>query len=116
MFQREATGTISALNGAVELEWPERMDGADGRVISFNGGVGVKIAGTFVGTFVAEVSRDGVTWATKVLYRDSDDTAVSSVTDARELYANAVGLKRFRIRCSAYTSGTATVTLIARAG
>jgi hypothetical protein len=76
-------------------------------------GVGVVITGTWTGTLVVENSLDGGSaWIATQFYDPSAKTFSSSTTG--NLTASIVvsgGVSHVRIRSSAWTSGTATITL-----
>jgi hypothetical protein len=73
----------------------------------------VKILGTFIGTFVFEVSQNGSNWdiAVAVPHSGINQTLVASVTTQGAWLVDVAGWAYFRVRCSAYTSGTANVLL-----
>lgn len=60
----------------------------------------VTLAGTFSGTFIVEQTNNGTTW-----------TAAATLTGAGTTTYNQNGFTAIRVRCSAYTSGTAAVTI-----
>lgn len=69
-------------------------------------GVAVQITGTFTGTLTFQVSNDGVTWTSTRLADQSTGTASATATTAG-LFAGTLLAKFFRVRMTAYTSGTA---------
>ena len=79
---------------------------------SFNNGAQFNISlwGTFVGTVVLECSFDGFTTAIPV-NRYCTGTAVSYTAPANEVLPCPEGGVQYRLRCSAYTSGTANYRL-----
>lgn len=79
--------------------------------VSGMAGVGVQITGTFVGTLQFEGSIDGVTFAALTMTPIGTSTGVTSATAGGVWSGGAGGLSVVRVRCSAYTSGTATVTI-----
>ena len=76
-------------------------------------GVGVTITGTWSGTLVAEMSLDaGSTWITAQFYDPVAKTFSSSTTaNITSSIVVTGGASHIRIRSSAWTSGTATITL-----
>ena len=98
----ESTGTLSAVNAAVTVTDLIDMDG-----------VLVTTAGTFSGTLAFEASNDGTNWYSIWMSRASGTTQESSraLTGAtlEAWRSNIAGWSRFRVRCSAYTSGTAAI-------
>jgi hypothetical protein len=99
-----ATGALGALNAAVTLTTAGLKS------------VGFQLAaGTLIGTIVAEVSFDGgTTW--NATYFDQNNKLSSIVfASANTAQAGTIvgegGAGQFRVRVSAYTSGTANITL-----
>ena len=74
-------------------------------------GIGVQITGTFTGTLQFEGSVDGVTFVAVNMTPPNSTTPATSATSAGVWTGGVGGLLVFRVRCSAYTSGTAVVTL-----
>jgi hypothetical protein len=99
------TGTINANGQTVVLSG---MTDADGVLVT--------TAGTFSGTIVFEASPNGTDWYAITMTRASGPTAeasrVLSGTTLEGWRANIAGWSSFRVRCSAYTSGTATIRLL----
>jgi hypothetical protein len=60
----------------------------------------VTLAGTFSGTFIVEQTNNGTAW-----------TTAATLTSAGTTTYNQNGFTAIRVRCSAYTSGTAAVTV-----
>lgn len=80
--------------------------------------IGVQVAGTFVATISFEATIDGTNWVAIGVAPLSDLRAGALVTSATAVGAwqtpvQVSGLRGFRARCSAYTSGTANVRIIA---
>ena len=79
-------------------------------------GILVTTGGTFSGTLAFEASFDGSSWYTVIMSRASTGTAEAARaltgTTLEAWRANITGWTQFRVRCSAYTSGTATIRLI----
>lgn len=72
----------------------------------------VVIAGTFVGTLVIETSYNGgVTWNGTIMVPVGETTPVTSITTPGTIIADIEGATNARVRCTAYTSGTAMVSL-----
>lgn len=95
---------------------------AKGATVSVNDlfdmdGVMVRVSGTFTGTLVFEASDDQTSWYSIYMVRGSSAAGESSRalsgSTLESWRANIAGWKFFRVRCSAYTSGTATVTISA---
>ena len=98
-----ATGTISALNGAVSVN-------AQGAYT-----VTALISGTWVGTLVAEgLLANGSTWQQLPMYVIQTSLPYPStftVTTNATVAITGGGYTSIRIRASAYTSGTASISL-----
>jgi hypothetical protein len=76
--------------------------------------VSFQITGTWVATLLTEVSFDsGTTWYTRGGHLSGTNFAVASFTSNAEGFLNAAAITNFRVRCSAYTSGTAVVRIAA---
>lgn len=99
-----ATGTAGALNGAVTVA-PQSM-----------ASVNIGVSGTWVGTLTFEVSIDGTNFYAVNTVPVSGGTVVQSTTANGAWTGTIPGFNSFRVRMSAYTSGTATVTIRAGAG
>lgn len=94
------TGTLTALNTTVTIT-------SSGKYT-----IGGTITGTWVGTITAEGTVDGTNWFTVRTANKSTNDIIQNYTanDSFEFYSVA-GCISLRLRMSAYTSGTATVTL-----
>ena len=102
-----ATGALGALNAAVSVTHPGLM------------AVGMQLAaGTLIGTVVAESSFDGGTTWNQTFFDSPSTGAItsslvfgSSNTATAETIVGVGGAGMTRVRVSAYTSGTANVTV-----
>lgn len=78
-------------------------------------GMLVTTSGTFTGTVAFEASNDGTNWFAVLMNRASsvaqESTRALSGTTLEAWRANVSGFSQFRVRCSAYTSGTASITV-----
>ena len=101
-FRSKATGTLTALNGAVTTEFRQLENGA----------CGVQVTGTFTATALIEATMDGTNWTTYAFVNCASGSTETSITAAGQYRTELVGVHSVRVRCSAYTSGTATVTLV----
>ncbi len=80
---------------------------ADGRAL-----VTIEVTGTFVATLQFEGTMEGSVWSSvRAFVAGSTPAAVTSTTTTGRWYAHIAGLSLFRVRVSAYTSGTASVRL-----
>jgi hypothetical protein len=101
-----STGTLGALNASVQIN------------TSGLNGVGFQLsAGTLIGTIVPEISFDGGTTWSATYFMNLNGTVTTSVVFSSANTAMAMsivgagGAGLTRIRVSAYTSGTANVTI-----
>lgn len=79
--------------------------------VSGVGGVAVQVTGTFTGTLSFEGSIDGVNYVALGLLPIASTTAVTSTTTTGLWSGGVGGMAIVRVRMSAYTSGTATVSI-----
>jgi hypothetical protein len=94
------TGTLGALNATLDVP----IETADNVLI--------QVTGTWVGTITPEISLNGTDYVATALKSSSQTNATTllasfTTNGISELYATGVPL--FRLRMSAYTSGTANV-------
>lgn len=101
----EVSGTLTAAAQTIDLT---DMVDADGVLVT--------VSGTFSGTLAFEASANGTDWYAVLMSRASTGTGESTRaltgTTLEAWRANIAGWSRFRVRCSAYTSGTATIRLL----
>lgn len=83
------------------------------QVVEGQGAVGVQVTGTFVGTFQFEQTVDQSTWVAWSVSPSAGGADVTSGTGTGLWYGNVAGARQVRVRFSAYTSGTATVSTYA---
>ena len=97
-----STGTLGALNATVA----SAIEDADRFSVQFTG--------TWAGTVTFEVSNNNVDWFSVGLVNSTSvalTTAVVSTTANGLFFSVATFSPFFRVRMSAYTSGTATVNI-----
>lgn len=102
-LDRQASANLSAGDAALTLDVPTL---ASAWV--------VQITGTFVGTLSFEATLDGTNWAglTGVSVGAASQDSLSGTATAAGMWkGNVAGYAKFRVRMSAYTSGTAVVTV-----
>jgi hypothetical protein len=95
------SGTITANSQAVSLTplSPGRGSGI------------IQASGTFTLTMVPEVTVNGTTWTTLQVTNLASGSTVTAITAAGSYGYTAAGAVGIRVRSSAYTSGTANITL-----
>jgi hypothetical protein len=97
---QDTVGSITAAQGAVTLSTP----------ITGNGSF--QITGTWTGTLAFEASNNNIVWvALSVTPTDSTTTVTSTTGNGIWTYSGA--FKVIRVRASAFSSGTANVTVLA---
>lgn len=80
--------------------------------VSNAGAVCVVITGTWVGTLQFEGTvQDDTGYFALNMTPNATGSVASSTTATGQWFCNVGGLKKFRVRCSAYTSGTAIVNI-----
>jgi hypothetical protein len=77
--------------------------------VSGDGHVTVQLLGTWVGTVTFDCSMDGINFQTINMTPTNSATAVTTASANGIWQGQLWGVKVFRVRFSAYTSGTATV-------
>jgi hypothetical protein len=77
------------------------------------GGVALQLSGTFTLTVQFEATVDGQTWVSLRMLPSNSTSAVTNATAAGAWSANVAGFKHLRARVSAYTSGSAELTILA---
>lgn len=97
-----ATGaTCSTTAACVDLQMPSGDAGS----------ATILVTGTWVATLQFEASVDGITYAAINFVPPNSTSPVTSATANGTWQGNVAGYKNVRVRCSAFTSGTAVVTI-----
>jgi hypothetical protein len=110
------TGTIAANGAAVPLQYTNEPAGIVAQQ-QWNGGLGVQVTGTFTGTLVVELTRDGTTFGGVQFFVESTGENAFSIVGTGSAVSvlartELVGVVAARVRASAWTDGTANVTLV----
>lgn len=95
----QASGTISALNGAVDFE-------GDGAIVA-------QLTGTWDATVTFEATVDGTNWVAVQGLPTTGTTSVTTTTGNGIWQFALGGIGEFRVRASSYSSGTINVSLVA---
>lgn len=74
--------------------------------------VSVQLSGTFSATAAFEGSNDGQNWQPVVLQRSDNPSTLVTTGNAAGLWHGPCPYRHFRVRCSAYTSGTMVVSAL----
>lgn len=101
-YRVKGAGNLTALNNAVTCSVPFINSAA----------CGVQITGTFSATVLIEATIDGTNWTTYAAINCASGATETSITGAGQWRTELVGVTSVRVRCSAFTSGTAVVTLV----
>jgi len=75
------------------------------------GVISVQITGTFSGTLQLEATVDGSTFASYNLKDGNSGTLATSATAVKLFVGDAYAISSFRVRASAWSSGTASITI-----
>lgn len=106
----EFTGSI-ATTGAMTLT-PNTAAGTQGSADTkidtsqYGRWVSLQTNGTFGATIVFECSNDAVNWVGVILSRPDLGSSASSTNAANTVWMGTIPARYFRLRCSAYSSGT----------
>lgn len=74
--------------------------------------VTLQVSGTFSATLQFEATADGTNWVSVMAVNVADGSSASSSTATGVFSLSNAGYSKVRVRCSAYTSGTAVVTAV----
>jgi hypothetical protein len=105
-FRNTTNGTIAANGASVTLDYRQ----------FFNGGVGVQVTGTFSGTLQFEVTIDSTNYVAALTTNVTTGAQSVTTTATGIFFFNVVGAIQVRVRSTAWSSGTATITLVGLAG
>lgn len=105
-YRNSSQDTIAANGASVMLAYRQFV----------NGGVGVQVTGTWTGTLQFEVTIDGTNFV-GIIATNVTSGAENATTSANGIYKfDVVGVLAARVRSTAWSSGTATVTIAGLAG
>jgi hypothetical protein len=119
-----ASLTVSSLNGLWVTNVDEAASGsltATSQAVTYSAlagksTVGVQITGTFVATVTFEATIDGTNWTAINAVTNQTGALVTTATATGLWQIDVAGYIGFRVRCSAFTSGTVVVTCRAGVG
>jgi hypothetical protein len=72
----------------------------------------VQIEGTFSGTLQLEATADGTNFESYNLKDGNSGTLATSATGEKLFVGDGYGIHTFRVRASAWSSGTANITIV----
>lgn len=99
--------------GAITSDYTTTSTGIVELNCSGYGTVGIDIRGTFTATLVVKASIDNQNFTTIYVDPIGGGAAVNSITSAGAWTVASAGYTQIQVYCSAYTSGTANVHLVA---
>lgn len=105
-FRNSTSGTIASVSDAVTLPYRNFNNGA----------ASVQVTGTFSGTIVLQATLDGTNYVAVQGLKVSDASDAATITAAGIYRYELVGALNVRVAATAWTSGTATITLVALEG
>lgn len=105
-YRNSTSGSIGANDTSVTLAYREFT----------NGGVGVQVTGTFSATLQFEMTIDGTNFVAIQAASVTTGTIATTTTATGIFKFDVVGALAVRVRSTAYTSGTATVSLVCLPG
>jgi len=94
------TGSLTALNSTVSTS-----------VLDGFGTAGIIVTGTWVGTITFEASVDGTNWQSMTAQPIAGGVLSSTTTINTQVRINITGMQSVRAKMTAYTSGTANITI-----
>ena len=105
-YRNSTTGTIAANAGVVTLAYRETT----------NGGVGIQLTGTWSGTLEFRMTIDGTNFVAIQATNVTTGTQATTAT-ANGIYRfDVVGALVVNVTATAWTSGTATLTIVGLGG
>ena len=106
-YRNTTTGVIDANGESITLAYRETV----------NGGVGIQVTGTFSGTLQFELTLDGTNFVAVEAIDVGDSSVLTTTTTSTGIWKfDAVGAMEVRVISTAWTSGSATVTLVGLGG
>lgn len=112
-----ATGNISALNA--NLGSGSATANSTVATATMNGvsTATIEVTGTFSETLLVQITTDGSNWtALPTITKISDSTTAANITAVGNYQVSVPAAAQARVTCSAFTSGSATVTVRASTG
>lgn len=106
-YRNTTTGVIDANGESVTLAYRETV----------NGGFGIQASGTFSGTLQFQMTIDGTNFVPVEATDVGDSSTLSTTTTSAGIWKfDAVGALIVRVTSTAWTSGSATVTIVGLGG
>lgn len=100
-----ASGSLTASGQSVEVD-PMRGCGS----------AAVQVTGTWVATLQFEGTVDGANYFNVNAVQPTSGNSINQTSGNGQWFIGCAGLAKLRVRCSSFTSGTATVTIVASIG
>lgn len=101
-YRNSTSGSITTNGGTVVLPYRQFSNGA----------IGVQITGTFTGTLQFEMTIDGTNFVAVQTTNVTSGSTVTTATAAGIFRFEAVGALSVRMNATAWSSGTAVVTMV----
>ena len=109
-----ASGNITAANANLTTGVPTANSTVTTATLTGQGTAMIQVTGAFSATIIVQGTRDGSNWSNITQLMAANQSTIGSngqITSAAVFKANIAGYNLFRVTASAYTSGTATVTI-----
>lgn len=97
-YDKVISGSFTAISQTLDIETGN------------SGTISVQVTGTWSGTIVLELSNDNSIWVQISLIKSSDNSQIASITSNDIYVGNTNSYAFIRLRTSAWTSGTASIS------
>ena len=124
-IQDSAGGSLNSTSGSLNSFLPDKTSlsnsvTASGQTVPINtvgtSSLIMTATGTFVATLTFEATLDGTSWFTWFGVSNTSLNNMGSITVPDQVFFNVSAIQQFRVRCSAFTSGTVVVSLATSQG